>query len=173
MKSLLHTGSLFILMVLAFSSCASQKTAAGGQEDYAALVDSRRFTFEARTVIPTEDSRFNPRFMLPNGNNLYQLSSGYEVKITPDSVIAYLPFFGRSFTAPLDPTKGGIQFTSTDFDYKQSIKKKNYQITITPKDNRDIRSLFLTVTPSGYAYVQVLSMNKTPISFNGVIEKNQ
>jgi hypothetical protein len=173
MKNLLHTGSLFMLMVLAFSSCASQKTAKGSGEDYAALIDSRRFTFEARTVIPTEDSRFNPRFMFPNGNNLYQLGSGYEVKITPDSVIAYLPFFGRSFTAPVDPTKGGIQFTSTDFDYQQSIKKKNYQITITPKDNRDIRSLFLTITPSGYAYVQVSSMNKTPIAFNGIIEKDQ
>jgi len=160
-------------MVLTFSSCASQKTAAGSKPDYAAMVDSRRFTFKAQTVIPTEDSRFNPRFMLPNGNNLYQLSAGYDIKITPDSVIAYLPFFGRSFTAPVDPTKGGIRFTSTDFDYKQSIKKKNYQITITPKDDREVRSLFLTITPSGYAYVQVLSMNKTPISFNGIIEKDQ
>ncbi|WP_114789254.1 DUF4251 domain-containing protein [Niabella yanshanensis] len=173
MKNLTHIGCLLILSILAFSSCASQKTVTATEQDYAALINNRRFTFVARTVIPTEDSRFNPRFMFPNGNNLYQLTSGYDVKITPDSVTAYLPFFGRSFTAPLDPTKGGIQFTSTDFDYKQSIKKKNYQITITPKDNRDIRNLLLTVTPSGYAYLQVLSMNKTPISFNGVIEKDQ
>lgn len=173
MKNVLHAGPLFILMILFFSSCASQKATTGSQPDYQALIESRRFTFKAQTVIPTEDSRFNPRFMFPNGNNLYQLSSGYDVKVTPDSVTAYLPFFGRSFTAPLDPTKGGIQFTSTDFDYKQSIKKKNYQITITPKDARDIRSLSLTITPAGYAYVQVLSMNKTPISYNGVIENDQ
>jgi hypothetical protein len=173
MKNVLHAGPLLILMVLFFSSCASQKATTGSRQDYSSLIESRRFTFKAQTVIPTEDSRFNPRFMFPNGNNLYQLSSGYDVKITPDSVTAYLPFFGRSFTAPLDPTKGGIQFTSTDFDYKQSIKKKNYQITITPKDARDIRSLSLTITPAGYAYVQVSSMNKTPISYNGIIENDQ
>lgn len=173
MKNLFHTGLLLISMILAFSSCASQKSATGTQQDYGALIESRRFTFTAQTVIPTEDSRFNPRFMFPNGNNLYQLSSGYDIKVTPDSVTAYLPFFGRSFTAPIDPTKGGIQFTSTDFEYKQSVKKKNYQITITPKDVREVRSVLLTITPSGYAYVQVLSMNKTPISFNGIIEKDQ
>ncbi|MCH5597304.1 DUF4251 domain-containing protein [Niabella ginsengisoli] len=30
--------------------------------------------------------------------------------------------------------------------------------------------MFITVTPSGYASVQVLSLNRTPISFNGRIE---
>lgn len=174
MKKLISHSLAVVLSILLYASCASQKNINGdNQPDYQSLIDSRRFTFTAQTVNPTEDSRFNPRFMFPNGNNLYQLSGGYDVKITPDSVVAYLPFFGRSFTAPLDPTKGGIKFTSTDFDYKQTTRKKNYQITITPKDDREVRNLFITITPAGYAMVQVSSMNKTPISFSGIIEKNK
>ncbi|GAB3415582.1 DUF4251 domain-containing protein [Niabella aquatica] len=162
---------LFLFLGMIIQSCSSSKsTAAATASDIENMLNEQRYTFVARTVIPTEDSRYNPRFMFPNGNNLYQLTSGYDLKVTRDSVIAYLPFFGRSFTAPLDPSKGGIKFTSTDFDYKKSIRKKNTEITITPKDVQDIRSVLISITPAGYAYVQVLSLNKTPISFNGIIE---
>lgn len=159
---------LFLFLAITMVSCASSKNTTGA--DVENMLNERRYTFIARTVIPTEDSRYNPRFMFPNGNNLYQLTAGYDLKVTRDSVTAYLPFFGRAYTAPLDPTKGGIQFTSTDFDYKKSMRKKNTEITITPKDVQDIRSVFISVTPDGYAYVQVLSLNRTPISFNGIIE---
>ena len=160
--------SLILFLAIMLASCASSKNTTGA--DVENMLNEQRYTFVARTVIPTEDSRYNPRFMFPNGNNLYQLTSGYDLKVTKDSVTAYLPFFGRSFTAPLDPSKGGIKFTSTDFDYKKSMRKKNTEITITPKDVQDIRSVFISVTPAGYAYVQVLSLNRTPISFNGIIE---
>jgi len=169
MKKLIFSGCLFLLLTWLFSSCAPAQQSAG-TTDYKALLDNRRYTFIAQTVIPTEDSRYSPRSLFPNGNNLYNLTSGYDLKVTPDSVTAYLPFFGRSFTAPLDPSKGGIKFTSTDFDYKQEFYKKNHQITITPKDVPEVRSVLLTVTTSGYAYLQVLSLNKTPIAFNGIIE---
>ncbi len=160
--------SLFLFLAIMLAGCASSKNTTGA--DVENMLNEQRYTFVARTVIPTEDSRYNPRFMFPNGNNLYQLTSGYDLKVTRDSVTAWLPFFGRAYTAPLDPTKGGIKFTSTDFDYKKSMRKKNTEITITPKDVQDIRSVFISVSPGGYAYVQVLSLNRTPISFNGIIE---
>ena len=162
-----------ILGLILFASCSSQKKLNTSNDvDYNQLVEHQEFTFIAQTVLPTEDSRFSPRLMFPNGNNLYQLSSGYDVKITKDTVVAYLPFYGRSFVAPIDPSKGGIQFTSTNFDIKKSIRKKNHEITITPKDVNDIRSIQISITPSGYAFTQVLSLNRTPISFNGIIKAN-
>lgn len=164
---------VFLMAALIFlSACASQKN--NSQPSAAAdLLQEHRYTFVARSVFPTEDSRYNPRVMFPNGSNIYQLTSRYDLRITPDSVIAYLPFFGRSYTAPVNPSEGGIKFTSTDFSFKQSIRKKNYEIEITPHDNNETRNLYLTISPSGYASLRVLSLNKTPISFNGEIEPNQ
>lgn len=95
--------SLFLFLAIMLAGCASSKNTTGA--DVENMLNEQRYTFVARTVIPTEDSRYNPRFMFPNGNNLYQLTSGYDLKVTRDSVTAWLPFFGRAYTAPLDPPK--------------------------------------------------------------------
>ena len=165
--------AILLIVTLFMVACTAQKTAVSSTENYGEIIGQQQYTFQAQNVTPTEDSRYNPRLMFPNGSNLYNLSYGYNVRVTRDSVIAYLPFFGRAYTAPLDPSKGGIEFTSTNFDYKQTMRKKNYQITINPKDVRDIRSVNITISPDGYAYLQVLSQNRTPISYNGIIESNK
>lgn len=171
MKHFLHA---FIPILFLLHACAPQKNTANNTSPKAEeLLANRQYTFVAQTVLPTEDSRFSPRLMFPNGNNLYQLTSRYDVRITTDSVIVYLPFFGRSFTAPVNPAEGGIKFTSTNFDYKQSMRKKNHLVIITPHDSRDVRTLYLTISPAGYATLQVQSINKTPIAFNGRIEENE
>ncbi|WP_300597992.1 DUF4251 domain-containing protein [Niabella sp.] len=170
----IHRPLLILISAIFFlTACSTQKQTTGSSTAITDAVAARNYTFIATSVFPTEDSRFNPRLLLPNASNLYQLTSRYDLRVTPDSVIAYLPFFGRSYTAPMDPTKGGIKFTSTKFDYKKTQRKSNYEIEITPKDNREVQSLYLTVSPSGFASLRVLSVNKTPISFNGNVEGNQ
>ncbi|MBO9619609.1 MAG: DUF4251 domain-containing protein [Niabella sp.] len=159
-----------LIVMLSIASCASQKKAGSTTTKTAAMMDDQRYTFVAQSVVPTEDARYNVRNLFPGGSNLYQLTSRYDLKITPDSVIAYLPFFGRSYTAPVDPTKGGIQFTSTKFNYKKTIRKGNYEIQIDLRDNNDVKSLYLTASPSGYASLRIINLNKTPIAYNGIIE---
>ena len=173
MKTIHHSLLILLSAIGLFASCASQKQTTGASPAVSEAVTAQQYTFVASSVFPTEDSRFNPRLLLPNAANLYQLTSRYDVRVTPDSVIAYLPFFGRSYTAPTDPTKGGIKFTSTKFGYKKTQRKNNYEIEITPKDNNEVQSLYFTVSPSGFASLRVLSLNKTPISFNGDIEPNK
>ncbi|MGJ7032866.1 DUF4251 domain-containing protein [Niabella hirudinis] len=173
MKTIHHSLLIWLSAISILSSCTSQKQTAGTSAAVAEAITTQQYTFVASSVFPTEDSRFNPRVLIPNASNLYQLTSRYDVRITPDSVIAYLPFFGRSYTAPIDPAKGGIKFTSTKFEYKKTLRKNNYEIEITPKDNNEVRSLYLTVTPSGFASLRVTNLNRTPISFNGDIEANK
>lgn len=162
-----------LAFILSIASCASQKKTGSEMARIAGMMNDQKYTFAAQSVLPTEDARYNVRNLFPGGSNLYQLTSRYDLRITPDSVIAYLPFFGRAYTAPLDPTKGGIQFTSTKFSYKKTIRKGNYEILIEPHDNTDVKSLYLTVSPSGYASLRIISLNKTPIAYNGIIEDNR
>jgi hypothetical protein len=161
-----------IVLNLFLAACSSQKKV-NDHLPTVDLLDQQRYTFVARQVIPTEDARYNPRNMFPNASNMYQLTSRYDLRITPDSVVAYLPFFGRAYTAPINPSEGGIKFTSTNFSYKISMRKKNYEIQIIPNDNNEVRNLYLTVSPSGYASLNITSVNKTPIGYSGVIESNQ
>lgn len=161
---------LALVFAIVSSSCSGQQKAASS-DTATPMVEEQRYTFIAQQAIPMEDARYNLRDLFPNaGASLYQLSGNYDLKVTPDSVVAYLPFYGRSFTAPMDPTKGGIKFTSTKFDYKKSKRKGNYEIEITPRDVREVQSLFLSISPAGYTQLRVVNLNRSPIAFNGVLK---
>ena len=84
--------------------------------------------------------------------------------------MAYLPFFGRAFIAPINPTENGIEFTSTKFTYKSDVKKNGYLITILPTDTKDVRQMFLDVSSTGYASLRITNLNRDPINFEGLIQ---
>jgi hypothetical protein len=74
----------------------------------------------------------------------------------------------------MDPTKGGIQFTSVKFDYKETKRKKGgWDIVIKPEDTQDARQLILNISETGYASLQVLGNNRQPINFTGYIDKKK
>jgi hypothetical protein len=123
------------------------------------LVNTKHYVFEAQT-------------MTPQRGGLRQLTPGYSLKLAGDSLISYLPYFGRAYTAPVNPSDAGYDFASTNFDYNVSPKKKgSYQISIHTKDKINATDLLLTVYNDGTAYLQVTSSEKQPISFRGYIKQ--
>ena len=127
-------------------------------------------------AIEKPDFVFEPNSAQPMSGRLISLSGTYSLKVVKDTVEAYLPYYGRAYVAPINPSEGGIKFVSTDFTYESSIRKKgNYKIKITPKDVSmpDYQGLvlLLDVSTSGYGSLQVLLNNKQPISFSGTIQR--
>ena len=139
--------------------CSNEVYAQNKTEDEATvtrIINEQKFVFNAQTV-------------MPSSGRTRQLTSNYDLTISKDSVASWLPYFGRAFQAPMDPTKGGIQFTSTDFDYTPAQRNDGWDITIKPKDTRDVQELYLTVFKNGNATLRVSSISRQPISFGGVI----
>lgn len=159
MKQFKYIGiGVMSLMLLFSSGLYAQKKDELKKEEVAKLVAAHSYVFKALTMLPsaTVPSR--------------QLTSEYDVQVSKDTVVCFLPYFGRAYVAPMDPTKGGIQFTTTKFDYKETVRKKGgWDIIIKPEDNQDTRQLTLNVTETGYASLQVISNNKQPIFFSGYI----
>ncbi|MGZ3852052.1 MAG: DUF4251 domain-containing protein [Flavisolibacter sp.] len=151
--SIKHLLSLFAVVLSSTFSLAQQPD----KEQVKSFVESKEFTFQARTVIPmTGGSR--------------QLTSEYDVRFLGDSVISYLPYFGRAYTAGYGSDNGGIEFTSTKFDYKAKARKKGgWDITIRPKDAKGVEEMDLTISDDGSASLRVTSTNRQPISFYGVV----
>ena len=128
------------------------------QNSYKAMVDAKNFTFKAQTA--------NPMTGAP-----VQLSAGYDLTISKDRVTAYLPYFGRATTAPIDPTDGGIKFTSQSFVYNVKARKNGgWDVLIDLNDVPTVRSLTLTFFDNGTATLDVTSNQRDPISFRGKIE---
>ena len=121
------------------------------------MVEAQNYVFKAQSALPTSGAT-------------RQLTGDFDLRISKDTIISDLPYFGRAYTAPLNPSEGPLRFTSTDFQYSVANRKKGgWQVTITPKDVQDPRQLNISIFDNGTASVIVTSYNRQPISFNGYI----
>jgi hypothetical protein len=165
MKRLINTTIMLLAVVYTsvnLAYCQNPKKAAR-QAAIKNMIDSAKFYFSAD-------------YALPQHGGTKQLTSTYDVKVTKDSIITYLPYYGKAYLAPAPgTTDGGINFTSTNFSYKVNHEKKGgWEIIIKPKDHditnwRDVQQMVLNISPDGYASLSVLSTNRDPISFEGNI----
>jgi hypothetical protein len=127
-------------------------------------IESKQYIFKARTV-------------LPQSGGARQLTSEYDFTVNKDSVIAYLPYFGRAYVATIGQSNDGINFTSTDFSYKVTEEKKGgWLVEIKPKKAGDVQQIVLNLSKNGYGTLHVNSQNRQAISFTGKVDplkKNQ
>jgi hypothetical protein len=152
-----HIITCFLLLILTATAMAQDNDASAIQQ----AIETKNFIFKAESVAPQR-------------GRTRQLTPGYDVLLRPYTIISFLPYFGRAYTAPINPADGGIKFTSTRFEYTVSPKKESrWEITIRPKDISDVRELNLTVFDNGRASLRVNSINRTAISFNGVVEEGK
>ena len=151
----------FLLIILSQSVVAQKNKKNDAQKiAFKNMVDSQHFVFQAQTVTPLR-------------GNFRNLTSLYDVRVTKDSLISYLPYFGQAYTAPIDQTKSSLDFTSASFSYSVSPHKKDgWNITIKPKDKSQIQQYIFTVFNNGKASLSIISTSKDQISFNGYIREN-
>lgn len=155
----------FLLITLPFSQISFSQAPKNLQplkaETTGELVANKSFIFLVTTVLPT-------------GGAARQLTSYYDIKITKDTLISNLPYFGRAYSAPIGTTDGGINFTSAKFEYTISDRKKGgWDILIKLKDQDDFKQMSFTVFDNGSASLNINSNNRDPISFNGYIAENR
>lgn len=131
---------------------------------------------EVKKIVGNQHFYFVADYALPMTGGTKTLTSIYDLKITRDSIVAFLPYYGQAYVSP-DPTdiEGGIKFTSTDFSYVQKdAKKGGWRITIKPNDHnitnwRDVQQMVLDISPNGYASLDIVSSHRDPISFQGKV----
>ena len=158
----LRVCTFVILLFLAFHVTA--QTQQSKKEKAAAeaaatknLIDSKNYLFEARSTTPS-CVKFK------------RLSYGYYVKISGDTLISNLPFFGKSTAPTLPSENNGISFTSINFEYKVEQRKKGgWDIIAQPKDYGDIQKMIFTVFENANASLQVISQSRSAISYSGYI----
>jgi hypothetical protein len=122
------------------------------------LVDSQRYTFEAEMVMPAR------------GRSRPLTGDSYDLQIGKTAIVSYLPYFGEAYSAPLDPTRAGIQFTSKKFHYTAIPKKDGgWNVIIKTDDLQDDWQLSLSISVDGYASLQVNGGNRQSITFTGRI----
>jgi len=157
------------MVSVAILFCTLAVTAQSRKEREAAEIE------KVKTLLESKNYVFQADYVIPQTGNSKSLTFGYDLTVSKDTVTAYLPYYGRVTLAPIDPTDGGVKFTSTSFSYKSTVDKKgSYNIVITPNErndrgSKDVRYIRLNVGATGYASLQVISNNRDPITYNGTI----
>lgn len=155
MKYLLSV--LFVITVI-FSSCKSSAR-------HTVYTES-----QMDSLIISQNFEFQPNVAMPMGYRNINLPYGYYLLISKKSIEAYLPYFGRAYTSPMN-YESGIKFTSTNFEYAVEERKSGlYEITIRCKDTSQGTIFYLSAGNNGYASLRVQENGRQGISFNGKID---
>ena len=148
---------IFILLIANLAHAQDKPT----ESDIKALVDNKTFVFAAQSASPAR------------GRTVH-LTPGYTLEISADTVESNLPYYGRSYSAPMNPSDAGIKFTSSDFTYEVKARKKNgWDVTIKAKNGTRNHQIYLTISSNGSASARVISSDRESISYNGNIQKSQ
>ena len=159
MKKIAFFGFAALLSILIFHACGSAQTVA----------EKEKLAADVQNAVERPDFTFKATYAYPTGYKSVYLSPYYDVKVSPDTVIAYLPFYGRAYRAPMNPSEGGYRFTSTDFEYRvdKGKRKGNWTVVITLRDlNRPVTFNF-DIWESGTARLSVNDVDRQTISFQG------
>jgi hypothetical protein len=155
-----HWMNIVIVATITLAACNKSLTPEETQGIHE-TVAAQSYIFRAQSVSPL------------SGSNI-QLSPGYDLQVTPNAVIATLPYYGRAYTAPVDPSAGGIRFTSKRFKYTATQNSKGeMDIMIIPEDVPEVKQLNLHISSRGGATLNVTSRDRQAITFYGEVIKTK
>lgn len=161
MKKTTINGLLLILFTVTFFACKSSISA----------VERKQLAEKIENAAEMSDFNFKATYAYPTGYRSIYLSPNYYVKVSPDTLKVHLPYYGRAYTASINPNEGGYNFTSIDFEYQfiPGNKPGNWMVNILINDlNRRVEFNF-DISENGSGRLSVNDVNRQEISFQGEI----
>lgn len=138
-------------------SCASSSTSQAEREKQQRVketIDSRRYKIDVN-------------YMNPVGAPSRALTSVYSLEIRNDSVISYLPYFGRAYSVPYGGGEG-MNFTSLISEYNVKYDRRGKaEITFKTRNQEDNLTYRLSIFPNASATINVNPTQRQSISYQG------
>jgi TRAP-type C4-dicarboxylate transport system substrate-binding protein len=139
---------------------AQQQPAAGLKK----MADDKKFKFTATTVTfsPTVERAGASISSAGTPDNHFTLSGAYYTQLTPDSLVSYLPYYGKSKTVS-DGGTGSVTTFEDDphknavaaYDYEVKEKKNgSVVINIKPRGSSQVTKYNFDLSPDGTAKLE-------------------
>jgi len=159
---------VFIAVTMAFTGCGvSSSTTESGQK--ISKQDKKAADFEkSARLIESGSYQFTVRSATPTGGKTIQISSEYTMEAREGTYEAYLPYFGRAYSASYGGD-GGIEFKGEPDNLKLSRNEKKNTISVSflIKADNDEYSISLEIGSSGYGSLSINSQKRANISYYG------
>ena len=123
-----------------------------------------------KKLIASENYKIDVRTAMPMRGRSIPLTSPYSLEIRNDSVISYLPYFGRAYSIPYGGGDG-LNFRARLKEYDMKMDKKgNAVIEFVARNPEDRYEFRAKVFPNGSASIDVNMQNRQSISFQGELD---
>ena len=123
-----------------------------------------------KKLIASENYKIDVQTALPMRGRSIPLTSPYSLEIRNDSVISYLPYFGRAYSIPYGGGDG-LNFRTPLKEYSMEMDKKGNAvikfIARNPEDRFEFRA---KVYSNGSTSIDVNMQNRQSISFQGELD---
>jgi hypothetical protein len=134
--------------------------------------DQARKTAEVQQFVNNANYTFVLNVNNPEKPMGVSLHPGYRVKVSKDSVMAFLPSTGTT-SAVLVDTLNNIRFTWTNFNYNTAKTNGGWNIVIKPgsDSNIPIKQLTLYITTLGHATLKLYGGSRSPRTYDGYLKQ--
>ena len=157
MKTVLMV-SITVAMILWGCSVTSPTSdqSAAGLDKMESLVESGNYEYTIRSASPS-------------GGRTIQITSSYSMKAVDGKYQAYLPYFGRAYSAGYGDN-GGIEFNGdpVNLEITMNDRKKTVSVAFTIKSEEDQYKVSLVINASGYGTLFISSEKRQSISYYGI-----
>ena len=155
---------IFMTSVMALTAWVMLVGCATAEERAARAAEQAK---AVKTALQERNYQIAVNRMYPSRGASKIVSSGYTVEVRNDSLISYLPYFGRAYDVPYGGGNG-LNFSAPIRNYKESQTKSDLRhIEIDVKNDEDTYLYTLDIFDNGSADINVRSRQREPISFSG------
>ncbi len=154
---------VLLFLILAFlSACAVSE-----QTKMERAAKKELLAKQVREGIEKQHFSVDVRIAHPLRGRPIHLSSPYDLEVKGDTIVSYLPYFGRAYSVPYGGGKG-LNFLGRIMRYEVNAGRKGEYLVKMDVDNEEDHLLYLvTVFENGSANVDVSSKNRDRITFTG------
>ncbi|MBQ9216151.1 MAG: DUF4251 domain-containing protein [Prevotella sp.] len=161
MRNVLFTMVWAYLMLVLLSGCAtSEERAARAAEQ----------VIKVKAALAERNYKINVDRMYPMKGGSKSVSYGYSVEVRNDSLISYLPYFGRAYNVPYGGGKG-LNFSERIGSYHEVVMKNGKcHIEIGVSNEEDTYLYTIDVYDNGNSSIDVQPRQRERISYSGELD---
>ena len=161
MNRVSYLSLFFSLAMISLSGCATSEEKVAQMAELSANVTN---------ALNNRDYKIAIDRMYPMRGSSRHVSFGYSVEVRNDTLISYLPYFGRAYNVPYGGGKG-LNFSAPISSYQEYMKRNGLRhIEIGVTNEEDTYIYTIDVFDNGSSSVDVRARQRERISYSGNVE---
>lgn len=113
------------------------------------------------------------KMMYPRRGSAVHVASNYSLEVRGDTLVSYLPYYGRAYSIPYGGGKG-LNFTAPIISYESDKSPDGRtKIKLVTNNDEDVIEFSLELFDNGQATIDFLSRERESISYSGELRSEE